>query len=153
MSESVNSSDSRINAEPPNTESPDESSKQNSSLGLNDIIKMAIENPESVRELVSLFSKPFSEYKIKELEYGREIEKAQLEIEKAKEKSSRQKFWGIVGVVGALILGAVALFFTGILSGETVAFLFGTLAGCIITFAAKNEKVVVVHNEQQDEDK
>ena len=55
-------------------------------------------------------------------------------------------------VIISLIIGSVVLFCLNILSGESVAFLFGTLAGCVITFAAKNEKVVVIREEPIEEE-
>lgn len=116
------------------------------------VFKLALENPEAVEKIVSLFSEPFAEHKLKSLELERETAKAEFEIAKAKEKATSDRFKMICGVIISLIVGSVVLFCVNILSAESVAFLFGTLAGCVITFAAKNEKVVVVRDEPIEEE-
>lgn len=116
------------------------------------VFKLALENPDAVEKIVSLFSKPFAEHKLKSLEFQREIARSDFEIAKAKEEATSNRFKMICGVIISLIIGSVVLFCFNILSAESVAFLFGTLAGCVITFAAKNEKVVVVREEPVEEE-
>lgn len=116
------------------------------------VFKLALENPDAVEKIVSLFSKPFAEHKLQSLEFQRETARSEFEIAKAKEKATSSRFKMICLVIISLIIGSVVLFCLNILSGESVAFLFGTLAGCVITFAAKNEKVVVIREEPIEEE-
>ena len=125
---------------------------ESSSGDITKLIQTIANNADGLEKVINHIITPYENYKLKELELQREVEKANLEIAKAKEKGATHRFWSICGVLGILIIGSVILFLFNVLSGEAVAFLFGTLAGCIITFAAKNEKIVIVHEDMREEE-
>jgi len=131
---------------------PEDTTRKNTNNDFSSTLHSICGESDNIVKLINAVVGPIENYKKHEFELRREEIVLEKELAKIKVGGEKSRIRWICIVIGILISASIALFLYGVLSAETVAFLFGTLAGCLVTFAARSEKIVVVRDEPIQEE-
>lgn len=129
---------------------PDTTPIKNTNNDFTSFIQTISAESDNLVKLLNTIIEPIVNNKKQEFELKKEEINLEIELSKAKVNGEKSRIRWICIVIILLIIASIFLFIFNILSAETVAFLFGTLAGCLVTFATRNEKIVVVRDEPKE---